>query len=420
MAIEGKLSPDDWDEYGYDISITINYDGNLVQLKPAQMQSLLIEKNYDNSNLPVLILSISEASTSSKINNKTEFIISIDRFIAVKDNKGKIKQKKNKINVLRDTFSPIITDTTPDSDNLLSDIFSKENKIKKDELTAEDLTAQKKYTLFRKKDLISSKFVYNDVLKDMTMTKAINLLLSKAGVSKTLMTNLDNTDIIPELLFMPIGLIQQLTYLKNYYGWHREDTLIFMDFDVTYIIRMNGQCTAWRPGETKLVTFYLDTVNKGDNVKGGMTQMGSDVYINVGSNNYNEQDSTSVVEQTTGTNTIMINEDSGSVATIQGTKTNTLSGSGSTNIKTTKGHNPYLKNWVTYRSREQSSAMTLTCNNIDFFLLTPNKEYRLVSSKSKIAKNIKGTYRISSVSTSFGKDGNSFSSKTNVTLKKSI
>ena len=145
MAIEGKLSPDDWDEYGHDISITINYDGNLVQLKPAQIQSLLIKKNYDNSNLPVLILSISEASTSSKINNKTEFIISIDRFIAVKDNKGKIKQKKNKINVLRDTFSPIITDTTPDSDNLLSDVFSKENKIKKDELTAEDLTAQKKY-----------------------------------------------------------------------------------------------------------------------------------------------------------------------------------------------------------------------------------------------------------------------------------
>lgn len=420
MATEGKVSPDDWNEYGYDINISINYDGNLVQLKPAQIQSLLIEKNYDNSNLPVVVLSISESATSSSVNNKTEFIISIDRFIAVKDKKGRIKQKKNKSNVLRDTFSPIITDTTPDSGNSLSDISAKEKKTKKDELTAEDLTSQSKYTLFRKKDLIASKFVYNDVLKDMTMTKAINLLLSKSGVSKALMTNLDNTSVIPELLFMPVGLIQQLTYLKNYYGWHKEDSLIFMDFDVTYIIRMNGTCTAWRSGETKLITFYLDTINKGDNVKGGMSQVGSDVYINVGSNNYNEQDSTSVVEQTTGTNTIMINENSGDVSTIQGTKTNTLSDSGSTNIKTTTGHNPYLKNWVKYRSKEQSSTMTLTCNNIDFFLLTPNKEYRLASAKSKIAKNIKGTYRISSVSTSFGKDGNSFSSKTNVTLKKSV
>ena len=420
MATEGKISPDDWEEYGYDINISINYNGNMVQLKPAQIQSLLIEKNYDKSNLPVVVLSISEAATSSSVNNKTEFIISIDSFIAVKDKKGRIKQKKNKKNVLRDTFSPIITDTTPDSGNSLSDISAKEKKTKKDELTPEDLTSQTKYTLFRKSDLIASKFVYNDVLKDMTMTKAINLLLYKAGVSRVLMSNLDNTNIVSELLFMPIGLIQQLMYLKNYYGWHKEDSLIFMDFDVTYIIRMNGTCTAWRAGETKLITFYLDTVNKGDNVKGGMTQIGSDIYMNVGSNNYIEEDSTSVVEQTTGTNMIVINENSGGVSTIKGTKTNTLSDSGSTNIKTTKGHNPYLQNWVKYRSKEQSSTVTLTCNNIDFFLLTPNKEYRLAAAKSKIAKEIKGTYRVSSVSTSFGKDGNSFSSKTNVTLKKSV
>ena len=420
MATEGKISPDDWEEYGYDINISINYNGNMVQLKPAQIQSLLIEKNYDKSNLPVVVLSISEAATSSSVNNKTEFIISIDSFIAVKDKKGRIKQKKNKKNVLRDTFSPIITDTTPDSGNSLSDISAKEKKTKKDELTPEDLTSQTKYTLFRKSDLIASKFVYNDILKDMTMTKAINLLLYKAGVSRVLMSNLDNTNIVSELLFMPIGLIQQLMYLKNYYGWHKEDSLIFMDFDVTYIIRMNGTCTAWRAGETKLITFYLDTVNKGDNVKGGMTQIGSDIYMNVGSNNYIEEDSTSVVEQTTGTNMIVINENSGGVSTIKGTKTNTLSDSGSTNIKTTKGHNPYLQNWVKYRSKEQSSTVTLTCNNIDFFLLTPNKEYRLAAAKSKIAKEIKGTYRVSSVSTSFGKDGNSFSSKTNVTLKKSV
>lgn len=419
MGTEGKISPDDWDEYEYDINISINNNGDLVQLKPVQIQGLLIEKDYDKSNLPVVVLSISEAYNSVSVNNKTEFIISIDRFIAVKNKKGEIKQKKNKSNVLRDIFSPIITDVTT-SGNDLDDVAAKEKGIKKNEITAEDLTSQSKYTLFRKSDLIASKYIYNGVLKDMTMTNSIALLLSKAGVSKVLMTNLDNTDEIPELLFMPIGLIQQLNYLKNYYGWHKEDSMIFMDFDVTYIIRMNGKCTAWRPGETKLITFYIDTVTKGDNVKGGMMQVGTDVYMNVGSNNYVNEDSTSVVEQTTGTNTIIVNEDKGSVSTINGTVTNILSDKGSTTIKTTTGHNPYLKNWVKYRSREQSGIITLTCNNVDFFLLTPNKEYRLAAGKSKIAKDVKGTYRISKATVSFGKDGNSFSSKTNITLKKSI
>lgn len=419
MATEGKISPKDWDEYEYDISVSVNNNGNLVQLKPVQIQSLLIEKDYDKSNLPVVVLSISEASTSVSVTNKTEFIISIDRFIAVKNKKGEIKQKKNKSNVLRDIFSPIEPDTTT-SGNDLSDVAAKEKKTKKDELTPEDLTTKSTYTLFRKSDLTASKYIYNDILKDVTITDAIALLLSKAGVSKVLMTNLDNTNKISELLCLPIGLIQQLNYLKNYYGWHKEDSMIFMDFDVTYIIRMNGKCTAWRQGEPKLVTFYIDTVTKGDNAKAGMTQKGSDMYVNVGANNYLQEDLTSVVEQTTGTNTIIVNEDKGSVSTINGTATNTLSKSGSTTIKTTTGHNAYLKDWVKYRSKEQSGVITLTCDNIDFFLLTPNKEYRLAAGKSKIAKDVKGTYRLSSAITTFGKDGNSFSSKTNVTLKKSI
>ena len=419
MATEGTISPNDWNEYEYDINISVSNNGELIELKPIQIQSLLIEKDYDKSNLPVVILSISKAASSPLFDNKTEFIISIDKFIAVKNKKGEIIQKKNKSNVLRDIFSPIVTDMTT-TINGLDDVAAKENNIKRNELTAEDLTSQRKYTLFRKSDLLASKYIYNDILKDINMTDTIALLMSKAGVSKVLMTNLDNTDKIPELLCLPIGLIQQLNYLKNYYGWHKEDSMIFMDFDVTYIIRMNGKCTAWRQGEPKLITFYIDTVIKGDNVTSGMMYVGSDIYMNVGSNNYIQEDATSVVEQTTGTNTIIVNDDDASVSTIDGTASNTLSETGSTTIKTTTGHNPYLKNWVKYRSKEQSGVITLTCNNIDSFLLTPNKEYRLAAGKTKVAKDVKGTYRLSSITTAFGKDGNSFSSKTNVTLKKSI
>lgn len=419
MAIEGKISPDDWDEYEYDISVTVNYDGSMVELKPAQIQGLMIEKDYDKSNLPVLVLTISQASTSAKVTNKTEFIISIDKFIAVKNKKGEITQKKNKSNVMRDIFSPIVTDKTS-SGNDLSHIAAKENNVSKDEVTSSDLSKQKKYTLFRRGDLIASKSIYNDVLKNMTMTKAISVLMTKARVQKVLMTNLDNTKEIDELLFMPIGLIEQLIYFKNYYGWHKEDSLIFMDFDTVYIIRMNGKCTAWRAGEPKLITFYIDTVTKGDNAISGMYTVGTDIYMNVGSNSHNQEDTTSVAEQTVGTNTLVINENKASVSTVEGSTTNTLSNKGSTTIKSTTGHNSYIQNWVKCRSKEQSGTITVTCNNVDIFMLTPNKEYRVVSGTSKVAKNVKGTYRLSSMTATFGKDGNSFSVKTVAKLKKSI
>ena len=44
----------------------------------------------------------------------------------------------------------------------------------------------------------------------------------------------------------------------------------------------------------------------------------------------------------------------------------------------------------------------------------------MTSRKTKIAKDVKGTYRLSKATTTFAKDGNSFTAKTNVTLKKSV
>ena len=422
MSNIGRIKEKEWEEYEYDIQINISSGGKMLKLKSAQIQSLMIEKNFDdpNQNLPIVILSISkQESTKIEINNKTDIIISIDKFIATKDKEGKIKKKKKKKNVLRDTFCAIVPDVTP-TDDSLKKVSQKEEKVKKDEVTQYDLTSQDTYTLSRKKDLSASKHIFNGILSNVSMTQAIATLLSQAQISKVLMSSLDHVETIPELLLMPLGLIAQLKYLKNYYGWHKEDTLIFMDFDVMYLLRMNGKCTAWRSGETKKISFYVNSISKGDNVCGGMVTKGNSLYINVGSDNYVDEDKTGVAEQTVGSNVMMVNEDEASVSSISGTTTNTLTSSGTTSIKSTTGHNKYLSNWVKCRSKEQSGIMNLTCNNIDFSVLTPNKEYSMVSQKTKIAKEIKGTYRLSKMTTSFAKDGNSFTAKTNVTLKKSI
>lgn len=416
-----KIKTSEWDEYEYDINVTVCSGGKMLKLKPVQIQSLMIEKDYDGVNLPVLLLTIStQESSDISINNKAEFIISIDRFIVTKNKKGKVTQKKKKTNVLRDTFSPMITDTTETSSNTLTELAQKENKVKKDEIVQSDFTGQDTYTLFRKKDLIASKHVFNHVLSNVTMTETIATLLSQASVSKVLMSSLDNTEKIPELLLMPLGLLSQLSYLKNYYGWHKEDTVMFMDYDTTYLIRMNGKCTAWRSGEVKKITFYINSITKGDNICGGMVSKGNGLYVNVGADDYVTEDSTSVVEQTTGTNVMMVNENEASVDTINGTATNTLSQSGSTTVKSTTGHNQYISNWVKYRSKEQSGIVNLTCNHVDFSQFTPNKEYTMASEKTTIAKEVKGNYRLSKVSTSFAKEGNNFISKSNILLKKSV
>lgn len=416
------IKQNEWDEYEYDIQVTIAEGGHMLKLKPAQIQSLTIEKDFDNPSqvLPVIILTISKQESSRvSINNSTDFIISIDRFIASKDKKGKVIRKKKKKNILRDTFCTIHRDVTPDSDSLKK-IHIKDKKIKKDEVSTTDLASSDTYNLFRKKDLVASKHILNQPIANVTMTQAITTLLSQAGVSKVLMSSLDHVTPIKELLLLPLGLIGQLQYLKNYYGWHKEDTLIFMDFDQMYLIRMNGKCTAWTSGETKEITFYVNSVTQGDNICAGMAKKGNGLYINVSADNYLYDDDTGVVEQTTGTNTIMFNEDDASVSTIEGTSTNAVSSAGTTSIRSTVGHNKYLSGWVKYRSRENSGIVTITCNNVDISQLTPNKVYGMVSGKAKVSKELKGKYRLGKMTAAFSKDGNSFINKVNLTLKKSV
>lgn len=416
------IKPDEWDEYEYEIDITISEGGHMLKLKPAQIQKLVIEKDFDNPNqvLPILILTISKQESSRvKINNKTEFIVSINRFIVTKNKKGKVVRKKKKKNILRDVFCTIKRDITPDSDSLKK-VHQKEKKIKKDEISSTDLTSQKTYNLFRKKDLMASKHILNIPIKDVTMTQVIATLLSQAGVSKVLMSNLDHVETIKELLLMPVGLIAQLQYLKNYYGWHKEDTLIFMDFDQMYLIRMNGKCTAWRSGEVKEITFYVNSIKRGDNICAGMTTKRNGLYINVGSDNYLYDDDTGVAEQTSGTNFIMINENDASVSTIEGETTNTVSTMGSTSIRSTTGHNKYVSDWTKYRSKENSGIVTITCNNIDISQLTPNKVYGMSSGKAEISKKLKGKYRLGKMTAAFSKEGNNFINKVNLTLKKSV
>lgn len=410
--------PKKWDEYEYDIQITIADDGKIFQLKPVQIHQLIIEKDFDNQILPIVVLKISkQESIDVDIDNTTEIIISIDCFIVEKDKNGKYTKKKNKRNVLRDIFCVIDPDVTPSGDKL-KNVFQKDKKVKKGEITPEDLTNISTYTLFRKSDLIASKYVFNAVLSKVSMQQAIAVLLSNSGVTKVLMSNLDFVDTIDELLLMPMGLIPQLKYLKNYYGWHKEDTVIFMDIDCMYLIRMSGKCTAWRTGESKTITFYINAVQSSDNFQGGMSKSGNDLYINVASDYYVYEDRSGVDEQITGTNTMIINEHAASISTVEGVKTNTISSSGTTNIKSSSGHNKYLKNWVKCRNIEQSGVVAITCNNIDFSQLTPNKEYTLVSKRLRAIKQIQGVYRLTKATTIFAKEGNQFVSKTALELRK--
>lgn len=410
--------PSHWDDYEYDIQITFANNGKIYKLKPVQIHEIIIEKDFDNQFLPILILKVSkQESIDVSMDNNTEIIISIDRFIVKKNKSNSTQRKVNKRNIIRDIFCLIDPDVTP-SEGSLRQLSQKEKRVKKNEITPEDLASVSTYTLFRKSDLIASKFIYNAILSKVSMQQAITTLLSQSGISKVLMSNLDFTETIDELLLLPVGLITQLKYLKNYYGWHEEDTIIFMDIDCMYLIRMSGKCTAWRKGESKTITFYINTMDSTDNFNGGMSVSGNNLYVNASADNYVYQDRTGIDEQLIGTNTMLFNEDTASVSTIQGTTTNTISSTGTTNVKTSSGHNKYLENWIKCRDFEQSGVVAITCNNIDFSQLTPNKEYRLVSKKMSTIKVVQGTYRLTKTTTAFAKNGNNFIEKTTLELRK--
>ena len=405
-----------WKVYKYKLdAIRLKIDGIVSKIEPGTVQNFYIEKDYDNDFLPVFMMKIllGVPTYHEIIDAKDSASFIIDFKIVVDAGDDTIVEQANYI---LDEFVVLPVDNTPFND---SDYYMDQTESPSFGEGTTDLSEiQNSYTfiLARKRDLFTTRGVVNDVLTSTNLTTAVAYLLTKCNCTNVLMSVMDNVTMYHELLLLPIPLINQLRYLSNYYGFYKQGSQIFFDFDRAYILRNNSMCTAYTDTEPVRVIFYVYEADTGSICgKGSFTDViNKSGYINTSIDQFNVEDLSTTSAQYAGTNSIIVNNSGNNVVA---TSENTSGGLQTFNVITTSTHNPYAEAENSYRLRELKSVVTINLMNTDLRLLTPNRKYQIVSTSSQAAMAVDKPYRLCSTVTAFIKDGEYFSNNTTVKLK---
>jgi hypothetical protein len=407
-----------WKSCKYEVNIEIKFSsGTTRTLKPAQITGLYCEKDYDNDHHPILMLDVALSKIDSNaINDETEFHIRINQFYKESEN----GEKKDPKIYLNDTFVKLNTksDANSDSSTKIEKSIRKANQMTDDDVAPEDLANQETIPLVKKDDQSLTKKMINGVLSNVSQLELMAWMLSKAGCRKPMMlSNFTNPSKLSEVIVHPKTLLANLLEMEKEYGWHQEGTYIFFDYNMLYVTRMNGLCTAWAKNEPKTVNFCISDASSSDNVPSGVLIKDNAVYYNIGLDQYQQSNASSVSDQVEGNNMLLINTTNGGSSNVSSGVTSTY-GSGSYNTKTYHGHNPYEEEQYKRRKLEQENQIKFTCLNGDISFLTPNKEYKVVTDVTSIIKNFSGNYRLSSFKASFVKNGDYFDSSTEIVIKR--
>lgn len=417
MAISKKLGKIGWDSCKYKISVDLTFgDKSNKKLQDVQIIGLYLEKDYDNDHLPIMMLDLAISKIDFlKIDDDTIFHVKIDQYYIHNDDD--VNEKKYKKNFIDDKFIRMDIDNNFDTTEELDKLVRKTDGMSDDDLAPSDLTSQKTFVLVKKSDLSLTKKIVNCVLSGVTQEDVVCWALTETKCpNKVLMSNFTNKKVFDQLLLLPMPLMKQLIYLESEYGWYKEGTYIFLDYDTFYIIRKNGEFTAWRKNEEPVICFCINDDKSSDTASNGIIKDNFNIFINVGTKQYRLVDASMVEDQTTGTNMILVNTSDGSSKVIK-SDTKTLDG-GSYVTKMHHGHNPYIESQYKRMKKENDHIWEITCNNIDISCFTPNKMYGFVSDVTKINKKLQGKYRISSIKTSFVKNGNTFNNTSIIRVKR--
>lgn len=412
---------DNWLCCYYEFQASVSYGGKTVSLKQNQIVSLMLEKNYDAHHMPILIIELSLDTTDKdgiKKNPNSILHLRADKCIGVdKDRNIRITSKSIYLN---STFAMIDLDDTPKSDyykNLVNGL--KTRRRDSDDYLLYSTGQSCKYILVRKNDLTASKYIHNAVLTKATLTETLGMLLTSAGCSNILMANLDNTTEYEELIIPPLPLLECIRYLQNMYGFHKEDTTVFMDFDTMYIVRKSGLCTVYKNRETKNVTFCLNAPENMNENQSGVIYAGNTTYVNIGPKHFTRDIGGAVSNQVKGTDYLIYNEDER--ASQQVTVENERSiNKNNTNVVTIKGHNNLISSQLKYRKYEEQYKFTIGSSGEDLSILTPNKQYSIISNCTEIAVDVMGKYRLTRQVTTFARTGQYFIPASTLTLRKTM
>ncbi|MDD3172194.1 MAG: hypothetical protein PHF63_00770 [Herbinix sp.] len=406
-------------QYRYIIDpVTIMVNGSAITEVPTnRIKSFGLEKDFDFCHFPLLSVSLNiKPKIYQMIQDSREsvtFKIRIQRYSFDQTDLTNYKYKRDFINGVFTTFidvkTPILDDTLIEYDN---EINNDDNKIN-------DLANVYTFYLFKEKDISNAAKINNLIFTSDTLTNIVTYLFYTCGVSNVLMSKLTNAALQSEVLLPPYTLTGAINYLDQQYGLYTTGSVLFFDYDRTYLLQKMAKCTAWRLNEYKKVVFSVTKIsNPNSSFPGSMVDSEKEyIYVNVTRNCVDILTDTITNDAVSGNNTLIVDPMSGGEKVTSNAE---QIGSGTYSVKMQSFENPYIKTMNNMIINENKTVINIYLTETDISEFTPNKEYVMTFEDQSVQAEYGGNYRLTFLSVEYSNQGDSYFANIMLTLKRSL
>lgn len=406
---------------------------NPVDMNPASISMMRIEKDYDNWFYPLFSLTI-------VINPKIREFISMNRstvkfHFALKCETYKTSGKNSNstepesVETEFDTFFiPIITSNVPFSDNAIYNNTVKElnriaaNKENINNFGGANMSADNRetvtYYLWVESDLNNSKNIVNEVYSNADIPTICTDLLSQNGFNSILMSPSDNKEPISQCIIQPQNLLNVFSYLSDIYGMHKYGTTTYFDYRCVYILNKTGHPDCCEKGEYPITIFSVQKTIKTESWLSGtlVCDEKKEYHIFPDPHRVSMESPGSINDQIYGNNLTTINAKSNSTMNIGGTGIQT--GSGNTNVHELNSGNPNALTMYANTVQEGNCEIKITVFDIYMRALTPNKEFIIHWLDSNVKRDYSGYYRLKKADYLFNRNGDQLTLTANLDMVK--
>lgn len=232
-------------EYRYDIEFTYIYKNKEKVFDITNIKSLMIDYDYDNKNMPVMLIKISidKNIIDDMIEhcNDKEVILNVYKF----DNSSTTKLKEVYIS---DSFMYFMSKETNDNKVLDYSDFTEDS---------EDIFKTITIGLVKKELLTNNKRIINEVFHN---TSLVNILVKNMQHMKLLIEPLHNNKYIDSIIIPPTNSITNyIKYIDNIHSLYNTKYRLFYDFDMTYLLSSSGNIV--KSNKDHIYTFIININN---------------------------------------------------------------------------------------------------------------------------------------------------------------
>jgi hypothetical protein len=395
---------------------------NIITIPPERLVSISILNDYESYVYPIfkieLVLEPSIYYKILKYKDKIQFHLRIQKYYQRIDSKS-TSLKRDFIN---DTFTLILDDESLD----LTDVTKRQlNKydfkyIRKNDLNdVREANNKVEFFLFKTDNIRGLNTTpVNAILKDCTITDALAYVLTTAKIRNVLMSPAHNNVIYKNIVIPPLSCLHALRFLDTYYGIYKTGSMMFFDFNTSYILQYDGKCTAYQQNEIQNTQIVIPSESNGHATQCCTISKDSDLTANYIVADYR---SISIYDDTI-TNDIISDSNVKYIDNYTGDVELSISrksiDDGSYKFQENKTENQWLGQIYTAQSASAGTVVSLLLMDYDVDMLSPNKKMNLVFEDSALSSKYNGVYMLTNVNHKFTKEGSNFIISTMINLKR--